>query len=75
MASQKLIAPNGSEFVARTPREANDLIYGAGYRPAGTAQPDQAIRATADPEPPTPKRRPVPKVTAPTSSPDSPSVA
>lgn len=27
-----LIAPDGREVTARSPREANDLMYGSGYR-------------------------------------------
>ena len=34
--SKKLISPDGREVVAHTPREANDLMYGSGYREADT---------------------------------------
>lgn len=40
--AEKLIAPDGREFTARSPAEYNDLRYGQGYRPAPeqSAEPD-----------------------------------
>lgn len=51
MANQTLVSPDGEEYIARTPVEANDLIYGAGYRPAGNRKPNTATRSTAPSSP------------------------
>lgn len=52
MTHQTLVSPDGEEYTARTPVEANDLIYGAGYTPAGNRKPDTAARPTTSAPPP-----------------------
>ncbi|MET9262411.1 hypothetical protein [Amycolatopsis sp. NPDC004079] len=55
----RLVAPDGREFIARSPAEYNTLRYGQGYRPAD----ESAADAPAKPA--------KPAKTAPAPSPDS----
>lgn len=52
--SKVLIAPDGSEFVARSPIEANDLMFGSGYKEKSVAKPANGDKA----KPATPAAKP-----------------
>jgi hypothetical protein len=59
--AEKLIAPDGRVFTARSAAEYNDLRYGQGYRPAPATEPAPA--PLSEPQRPT-VRAPKPKATA-----------
>mgnify|MGYP001073574023 CR=1 FL=1 len=44
-----LISPAGDEYVPGSPAEANDLIYGHGYRPKAKVSAEE-VAAAADPD-------------------------
>jgi hypothetical protein len=46
--SKELVSPNGRKYVATSQREANDLIYGAGYREAETEKTKSSKTAKSD---------------------------
>jgi len=45
--SKDLVSPTGKKYTATSPREANDLIFGSGYREVDTTKP-KAKNAKAD---------------------------
>ena len=78
--AEKLIAPDGREFTARSAAEYNDLRYGQGYRPVAETEPE----AEPAPEPesaptseaavapaPRSKGSATPKAGAPVDTPDA----
>jgi len=47
----RLIAPDGTEYEAATPVEANDLRFGHGYRIAPDAPAEASAEHAPEPEP------------------------
>lgn len=49
--SKELVSPDGRTVVASSPREANDLMYGGGYREKEADKPKNQSPAPARPKP------------------------
>jgi hypothetical protein len=72
--AEKLIAPDGREFTARSASEYNDLRYGQGYRPAAETEPESESEPMPQPEAVPASRSKgsaTPKASAPVDTPDA----